>query len=107
MDYSEDSSKGKIEHDRELLRCLASTSLKTKLEHELADKIADAVVDAMQCIVPDDTSQSPVDLNMVEIMETTLPDKYAAMGAMPTEFHRSISHLYPDIERQVMPLSNQ
>ena len=67
VDYS-DSNKGKIEHDRELLRCLASTSLKTKLEHELADKIADAVVDAMQCIVPDDTSQSPVDLNMVEIM---------------------------------------
>ena len=42
--------------------------MKTKLEHDLADKIADAVVDAMQCITPEDTSQSPVDLNMVEIM---------------------------------------
>ena len=34
----------------------------------MADKIADAVVDAMQCITPEDTSRSPVDLNMVEIM---------------------------------------
>ena len=58
----------KIEDDRELLRCLASTSLKTKLDHDLAEKIADAVVDAMRCIVPDDTTNSPVDLNMVEIM---------------------------------------
>eukprot|EP00804_Cyclotella_cryptica_P015697 CCRYP_018920-RA/>CCRYP_018920-RA protein AED:0.22 eAED:0.22 QI:167/1/1/1/1/1/2/198/547 len=58
----------KIEHDRELMRCLASTSLKTKLEHDLADKLSDAIVDAIQCIVPEDTSRSPIDLNMVEIM---------------------------------------
>mmetsp|Transcript_9661 Transcript_9661/g.21777 ORF Transcript_9661/g.21777 Transcript_9661/m.21777 type:complete len:552 (-) Transcript_9661:198-1853(-) len=67
VDYSNADGK-KIEDDRELLRCLASTSLKTKLEHELADKIADAVVDAMQCIVPEDTTLTPVDLNMVEVM---------------------------------------
>mmetsp|Transcript_3694 Transcript_3694/g.7159 ORF Transcript_3694/g.7159 Transcript_3694/m.7159 type:complete len:552 (-) Transcript_3694:295-1950(-) len=67
VDYSTDSSK-KIEDDRELLRCLACTSLKTKLEHDLADKIADAIVDAMQCIIPEDTTKSPVDLNMVEVM---------------------------------------
>ncbi|KAL7533100.1 hypothetical protein ACHAXR_005044 [Thalassiosira sp. AJA248-18] len=70
VDYSDDHPEGKkIENDRELLRCLASTSLKTKLEHDLADKIADAVVDAIQCIVPADyDAQHPVDLNMVEIM---------------------------------------
>mmetsp|Transcript_385 Transcript_385/g.744 ORF Transcript_385/g.744 Transcript_385/m.744 type:complete len:567 (-) Transcript_385:204-1904(-) len=58
----------KIVQNRELLRCLATTSLKTKLEHDLADKIADAVVDAIQCIVPSDLNSSPLDLNMVEIM---------------------------------------
>lgn len=58
----------RIEDDRDLLRCLACTSLKTKLDHDLADKIADAVVDAMQCIVPPAASEAPVDLNMVEIM---------------------------------------
>ncbi|KAL7473714.1 hypothetical protein ACHAXS_014205 [Conticribra weissflogii] len=57
-----------IVRNRELLRCLATTSLKTKLEHDLADKIADAVVDAIQCIVPSDLNSSPLDLNMVEIM---------------------------------------
>ena len=71
VDYSKDSEENgasKIVKDRELLRCLASTSLKTKLEHDLADMIADAVVDAIQCIVPEDIANSPVDLNMVEIM---------------------------------------
>lgn len=58
----------RVLQDRELLTCLASTSLKTKLEHDLADQIATAVVDAIQCIAPPDTSKSPIDLNMVEIM---------------------------------------
>lgn len=67
VDYSKEDGK-KIEDDRELLRCLACTSLKTKLEHDLAEKIADAIVDAIQCIVPEDMTKTPVDLNMVEIM---------------------------------------
>ncbi|KAL7554354.1 hypothetical protein ACHAWF_018616 [Thalassiosira exigua] len=66
VDHSADDKR--IQDDRELLRCLASTSLKTKLEHDLAEKIADAVVDAIQCVVPEDTTKHPVDLNMVEIM---------------------------------------
>ncbi|MDD9911342.1 MAG: quinoprotein relay system zinc metallohydrolase 1 [Ahrensia sp.] len=46
-------------------------------------------------------------LDMVEIMEETLlPDAFKNLGAMPQEFHRSVSHLYPAIERQAMPLSN-
>lgn len=58
--------------NREILHCIASTSLKTKLDHDLADGITEAIVDAMQCIVPSDfgtvKSTKPVDLNMIEIM---------------------------------------
>ncbi len=46
-------------------------------------------------------------LDMVEILDKDIPIEFRAMGAMPQEFHRSISHLYPGIERQVMPLVNQ
>jgi len=47
-------------------------------------------------------------LDMVEIMqEVKIPDEFAALGAMPTEFHRSIAHLYPGIEKQTLPLSNR
>eukprot|EP00574_Skeletonema_japonicum_P014679 CAMPEP_0201714912 /NCGR_PEP_ID=MMETSP0593-20130828/1175_1 /ASSEMBLY_ACC=CAM_ASM_000672 /TAXON_ID=267983 /ORGANISM="Skeletonema japonicum, Strain CCMP2506" /LENGTH=579 /DNA_ID=CAMNT_0048204225 /DNA_START=92 /DNA_END=1831 /DNA_ORIENTATION=- len=71
-DIENDSSTtttNKVLQDRELLTCLASTSLKTKLEHDLADQIATAVVDAIQCIAPKNyTTNTPVDLNMVEIM---------------------------------------
>jgi len=43
-------------------------------------------------------------LDMVEIMDVELPGEFASMGAMPQEFHRSISHLYPEIERARLPL---
>ncbi len=45
-------------------------------------------------------------LDMVEIMGTELPKEFADMGAMPQEFHRSIAHLYPGIERESLPLGN-
>lgn len=45
--------------------------------------------------------------SMVEIMNFDMPSEYAAMGAMPEEFHRSVTHLYADIEREVMPLTTQ
>lgn len=56
--------------DRELLRCICSTSLKTKLDHELAGGIAEAIVDAVQCIVSsdDENGTKPMDLNMIEVM---------------------------------------
>ena len=44
---------------------------------------------------------------MVEIMETRIPAQFAEMGAMPGEFIRSVSHLYPGIERSVLPLVNR
>jgi len=61
----QDSSPGAT-YDRELMTCIASTSLRTKLDHELADGITEAIVDAMLCIAPED--DKPVDLNMIEIM---------------------------------------
>lgn len=45
-------------------------------------------------------------LDMVEIMATELPPEFAGMGAMPQEFHRSVAHLYPQIEREALPLGN-
>ena len=46
-------------------------------------------------------------LSMMEVMSLDIPPQFAAMGAMPQEFHRSVAHLYADIERQSMPLSNR
>ncbi len=46
-------------------------------------------------------------LDMVEIMQDTdIPKRFAELGAMPQEFQRSVAHLYSDIERQTMPLTN-
>jgi quinoprotein relay system zinc metallohydrolase 1 len=45
-------------------------------------------------------------LDMVELMQTELPPEYAAMGAQPQEFERSIAHLFPAIEREVLPRAN-
>lgn len=45
-------------------------------------------------------------LDMVEIMQLDLPLHFARMGAMPQEFHRSVSHLYSNIERSVLPRAN-
>lgn len=53
-------------YDRELITCVASTSLKTKLDHDLADAMTLAIVDAILCVAPED--DRPVDLNMIEVM---------------------------------------
>ena len=44
-------------------------------------------------------------LDMVEIQAQPLPEEFAAMGAMPEEFYRSVSHLFPEIELDALPLS--
>lgn len=41
-------------------------------------------------------------LDMIEIMNTALPEQFASMGAQPEEFHRSVAHLFPTIEREVL-----
>ena len=43
--------------------------------------------------------------DMVEIMHFDMPAEYASMGAMPEEFHRSVAHLYGEIEREIMPMA--
>lgn len=45
-------------------------------------------------------------LDMVELMDTPLPPEFAAMGAQPEEFHRSVAHLFSDIERRELPRAN-
>lgn len=45
-------------------------------------------------------------LDMIELMDLPLPEDFASLGAQPHEFHRSVSHLYPSIEREVMPRAN-
>ncbi len=44
--------------------------------------------------------------DMVEIMERDIPQRFAKWGAMPEEFYRSVVHLFPDIERSTLPLTN-
>ena len=45
-------------------------------------------------------------LDMVEVMALDLPAEFAALGAQPQEFHRSVSHLFPEIEEKALPLRN-
>ncbi|KAJ8061526.1 hypothetical protein OCU04_009340 [Sclerotinia nivalis] len=61
-----DSFKIEKEVDRELLLCVARTSLSTKLNHTLAEKLTPDIVDAVLAIY-----QAPAkpDLHMVEIMK--------------------------------------
>jgi len=42
--------------------------------------------------------------DMVEVMDLPIPDHFAELGALPEEFHRSVSHLFPDIEADALPL---
>lgn len=51
--------------DREVLRCLARTTLRTKLQEGMADQLTDIVVDAVRTIQKPD---QPIDLHMVELM---------------------------------------
>ncbi|MEM1385277.1 MAG: quinoprotein relay system zinc metallohydrolase 1 [Pseudomonadota bacterium] len=42
-------------------------------------------------------------LDMVEVMDLQLPSGFATLGAQPDEFHRSVIHLFPEIEREILP----
>lgn len=52
--------------DREILQCVARTSLNTKLQPKVANQITDVVVDAIQCIRQ--PGGAPIDLFMVEVL---------------------------------------
>lgn len=56
--------------DRELLKCVARTSLRTKLQEKLADQLTDIVVEAVLTIRKPDQM---LDLFMVEISSLFLP----------------------------------
>lgn len=51
--------------DRDTLKCVARTSLRTKVYEELADQLTDIVVDAVLTI---SKPEEPIDLHMVEVM---------------------------------------
>jgi hypothetical protein len=61
--------------DRELLRCVARTSLRTKLHEAMADQLTDIVTDAVLTIR---NSEQPMDLHMVG---GRAPPAQAAAGA--------------------------
>ena len=62
-----DSFKEKVDpDDRELLRCVARTSLRTKLYEELADQLTDIVVDAVLTIRK---PEEAIDLFMVSPLD--------------------------------------
>lgn len=54
----------------------------------------------------DQTLRAGVDsgLDMVEVMDQPLPPEFAALGAQPQEFQRSVAHLFPDLETELLPL---
>lgn len=51
--------------DRNILRSVAHTSLRTKVQPSIADQLADILADAVLLVKQDDT---PLDLHMVEVM---------------------------------------
>lgn len=65
LDFLEQFKENAESDDRELLRCVARTSLRTKLQERLADQLTDIVTDALLTI------RKPgemIDLFMVELM---------------------------------------
>lgn len=45
-------------------------------------------------------------LDMVELMDTPLPERFATMGAQPQEYQRSVTHLFPGVELEELPRGN-
>ena len=43
-------------------------------------------------------------LDMIEVMALPIPERFASMGAQPQEFYRSVSHLFPGVEANALPL---
>ena len=45
-------------------------------------------------------------LDMPELIAAGPPPPHAGLGAMPDEFARSVAHLYPGLEREILPRAN-
>lgn len=67
--------------DRELLRCVARTSLRTKLHEKLADQLTDIVTDAALMIRKEG---EPIDLHMVGASSCLVSDarSWPASGSL-------------------------
>ena len=65
MAFLDDFKEKADPDDRELLRCVARTSLRTKLYEDLADQLTDIVVDAVLTIRK---PEEAIDLFMVSIL---------------------------------------
>lgn len=65
--------------DREVLLCVARTSLRTKLYQDLADQLTDIVVDAVLTIRKED---EPLDLYMVSWMQSGSATCDLCMGCL-------------------------
>ena len=70
--------------DREILRCVARTSLRTKLAEKLADQLTDIIVDAVMMIHKEGT---PLDLHMVGGCAM-------CMGGMQSRLHGSHAFMH-------------
>lgn len=68
--------------DREVLRCVARTSLRTKLYEDLADQLTDIVVDAVLTIRKPD---EPIDLFMVRSCLTDFMCLHASIATKATD----------------------
>jgi quinoprotein relay system zinc metallohydrolase 1 len=44
-------------------------------------------------------------LDMMEAMAAPMPEAHARLGAQPTEFSRSVIHLYPRLEAELLPVA--
>lgn len=43
--------------------------------------------------------------DMAEVMYSPIPKRFDAMAVLPAEFHRSVTHLFPEFERRQLPLA--
>ena len=80
--------------DREILLCVARTSLRTKLYQDLADQLTDIVVDAVLTIRKED---EPLDLYMVSVTQHML-------SALSTPLLQSVTADYSYIVAPSQPV---
>ncbi len=51
--------------------------------------------------------QADTGMDMVEVLYIDIPSEFSTLAVMPGEYQRSISHLYADLERQVLQPATQ
>ncbi len=51
--------------------------------------------------------QADAGMDMVEVLYLEIPSEFLTLAVMPSEYQRSVSHLYADLERQVLRPATQ